>query len=397
MLTADLIRSRTVGDNISPRYITRRYSANYLDDCLKLIGTFEKHIGKTQEELMSALENLEGKRTDFKIFRGLAKLLSEDGEFSPARQINYPALRHSIFSRAQNHYPIVSKSDLLHQNQRDQILSEAAQEFEVPVKVIDGLLYGDLPENQILTSFKTTHTPETLLKRYNLAQAQGLLYRAIRLRILLKEDYRIVFQYIKLSGLMHWITPLPSNGMEIILDGPSSLFRNTQRYGIRMANFLPGLLLAKTWEMRADIQTPQGPKFFYLDPKCGLTSHYSPGKRFDSQIEEKFFIKFTRKEREWTIEREGEVIDLGDSVFIPDFTFRHPDGRSASLEIVGFWTPEYLNKKIGKIKRSKRKNLVLAVNKQLNCSRDDFQGEIMFYRTGLKIGECLEKLEKVAC
>ena len=397
MLTADLIRYRTVGDNILPRYITRRYSANYLEVCLKLIRTFKNHKGKTQEDLLSALESLEGKRTDFKVFRGLAKLLSEDGEFSPARQINYPSLRHAIFLRAQAHYPIVSKSDLLHQNQRDQILSEVAQGFEVPVGEIDGLLYGDLPENQILTSFKTSHTPETLLKRYNLAQAQGLLYRAIRMKVLLKEDYRIVFQYIKLSGLMHWITPLPSKGMEIILDGPSSLFRNTQRYGIRMAKFLPGLLLAKNWEMRADIQTPQGPKLFYLDQRCGLTSYYTPRELFDSQIEEKFFIKFTRKERDWTIEREGEVIDLGDSVIIPDFTFRHPDGRSASLEIVGFWTPEYLNKKMNKIKRSRRKNLILAVNKQLNCSRDDFEGEILFYRTGLKIGECLERLEKVAC
>ena len=38
-------------------------------------------------------------------------------------------------------------------------------------------LYADLPEAHVLTSFEAP-TPEVLLERYNLAQAQGVLYRA---------------------------------------------------------------------------------------------------------------------------------------------------------------------------------------------------------------------------
>ena len=397
MLTSDLIRYRIVGQRIFPMFITRRRADVYLKVCRKLLDLFQNHTGKTQRELFSSLESLEGKRTDFKIFRGLAKLLLEEAELHPATEIDYPAFRSWVFHRAQNFYPIVSRSDLLHQSHRGQILSEAAEKFSVPPEEIDNLLYGDLPENQILTSFKTAHTPESLLKRYNLALAQGLLYRALNMRVILKGDYRVVFQYIKLSRLIHWIKSLDSTGIEIILDGPASLFRNTQRYGIRMANFLPGLLLARDWKMAADIATLQGIKQFYLDSDCGLTSHYSNLPLFDSHIEENFFQKFSRKKREWKIEREGEVIDIGDSIFIPDFTFRHPDGRTALLEIVGFWTPEYLQKKIKKVNRAKRKNLILAVNSQLNCSREDFCGEVIFYKTGIRIGDVLQKLEKVGC
>ncbi len=365
--------------------------------CRKLLDLFQNHIGKTQRELFSSLESFEGKRTDYKIFRGLAKLLLEETEFYPASEIDYPSLRSWVFHRAQDFYPIVSRSDLLHQSHREQILSEAAEKFSLPPEQINNFLYGDLPENQILTSFKTTYSPESLLKRYNLALAQGLLYRALSIRVVLKGDYRVVFQYIKLSRLIHWIRPLGSQGIEIILDGPASLFRNTQRYGIRMAYFLPGLLLAKNWKMATDIATPQGLKQFYLDSNCGLTTHYSGLPLFDSHIEENFFQKFSRKKRKWEIKREGEVIDLGTAIFIPDFTFYHSDGRTASLEIVGFWTPEYLKKKMEKIKRANRKNLVLAVNSQLNCSREDFCGEVIFYRTGIRIGDVLHKLEKVGC
>ena len=95
------------------------------------------------------------------------------------------------------------------------------------------------------------------------------------------------------------------------------------------------------------------------------------------------------------IEREGSLVDLGDTVFIPDFTFRHDDGRTAYMEIVGYWTPEYLDNKMKKLKLFKKKNLILAVNSQLNCSRDDFNAEVIFYRTGIKVKAVLNALDEI--
>lgn len=392
MLTSELIRYRNKGKKVVPLYITRRQAPVYLDICGQLIQMFESHIGKSYGELSSSLEELEGERTDYKIIRGLAKFLEEKSEFRPPRDIKYPTLRHRIFSSAQKYYPVVTRPDLLHRSNREQVLSQVAKEESIPLGEIDELIYGDLPRNQILRQFENRYTPESLLKRYNLGLAQGLLYRARQMKIILKSDYRVVFQYIKLAHLLHWIKPLKTRGYEIVLEGPASLFRNTQRYGIRMANFLPGLLLAKNWKMSVDIDTYDGDREFSLSQNCGLTTHYSDIPLFDSRIEENFFNKFSKKNRKWGIERESKVIDLGNSVFIPDFTFRHPDGRVAYLEIVGFWTPEYLKNKKVKIKKAKCKNLILAVNSQLNCSREDFRGDVIFYRTGIKIKDIIEKL-----
>ena len=50
-----------------------------------------------------------------------------------------------------------------------------------PEGVAEGL-YADLSENQILVSFEAP-TAEALLHRYNLAQVQGVLYRASELII----------------------------------------------------------------------------------------------------------------------------------------------------------------------------------------------------------------------
>ena len=54
----------------------------------------------------------------------------------------------------------------------------------------------------------------------------------------------------------------------------------------------------------------------------------------------------------WTLVREGEVLHEGQKVFVPDFVFRHDDGRVVLMEIIGFWTPEYLEAKAATLRPS---------------------------------------------
>lgn len=395
MLTGDLVRYRIDGDRIRPRYISKRRASRYLEDIRYLAECIQNYVGQPQKKLFQSLLDFEGERTDFKIVRGLGKLILEQAEFSPAQQLNYCEFRHTVFSRVQHEYPVLTKKDLIHSKTREDVLLDLSAELSLSPEEILSRLYGDLPENQVLIRFEPPQDASSLLRRYNLALAQGLLYRSVWMKIQLHSDYRIVFQYIKLAGLMHRIRSLASGGYEIMINGPGSLLTLTQRYGVRMAAFLPGLILAENWTMHAEIHTPEGRKYFDLDHQCGLTSHYSNRPPFDSAIEQNFFEKWTRKPREWAIEREGSLIDLGDTVFIPDFTFRHPDGRIAYMEIIGYWTPEYLRRKIEKLKKYKKDNLILAVNSQLNCSRDDFNADVISYRTGIKLNDVTRALEAV--
>ncbi|MBM3276571.1 MAG: DUF790 family protein [Candidatus Handelsmanbacteria bacterium] len=53
-----------------------------------------------------------------------------------------------------------------------------------------------------------------------------------------------------------------------------------------------------------------------------------------------FAQRFEKAQTDWQLERETEIVNLKETVMIPDFVFRHPDGRTALLEIVGVWQPE---------------------------------------------------------
>jgi predicted nuclease of restriction endonuclease-like RecB superfamily len=189
-------------------------------------------------------------------------------------------------------------------------------------------------------------TVDWLLARYNLALAQAMLYDAMEMRIRVWDSFGTVFSYVKLFGLMHRIYPIDADGQrvnstdaaagyEAVLDGPASLFSKTQKYGIRMATFLPALPLCDRWEMTADIAADQqntDTLRFTLADDDGLVSHYSAGQEFDSDVERTLARKWERSTTEWNLQRERDVFDLGDEVMIPDFALEHPDGRRAILD-----------------------------------------------------------------
>jgi predicted nuclease of restriction endonuclease-like RecB superfamily len=215
---------------------------------------------------------------------------------------------------------------------------------------------------------------------------------------------------MKLFGLMHRIYPINAEGTRVAntdiaagyeaeLDGPASLFRKSQKYGIRMANFLPALPLCERWEMNAEILNEETTSELTLDHTDGLVSHYSAGQRFDSDIERTLAQKWERANTEWELIREDDVFDLGSEVMIPDFAIEHPDGRRAIMEIVGFWTPEYLEAKLAKIRNVAADNFVVAVSEQLDCAESDFgtaSDRVLWFKTGIHVYDIVELAEEYA-
>lgn len=389
MLTSDLLRYTISDEFIKPRYLTRKHANFYLKIASDLLAIYKNHIGKKRAELDEALVHFEGNWSGYKIVRGLSKIIEGMVEWAPEQAVDYAAMRRQLFEAVENFRPIVRHADLMYKNTRAVVL----QQISNKKGPLPRTLYGDLPDNNRLKKFTHSLTAEELIRRYNLALAQGLLYRCIRMRVWLWDSYKTVFHYLKLAGLIHFIRK-QGDHFYLHLDGPLSLFRRTQKYGINFARFLPGLMLAEHWKLSADIQTEKGLRQFVLDQNCGLHSHYQKDDPFDSTVEQALYKGFQKRKTLWDIRREAEIIDLGNTVLIPDFTFIHPDGVSVLLEIVGFWTPDYLNKKLNKIDRAKRTDLIIAVNDKLNCTKEQFFGPIIFYKTRVKTSDVLNALEE---
>ena len=442
MLTANLVRSRTTDKTITPLFINPS-EERYRETARTLIQLFEDHLGESKGDLEAEIDELTVADTDYKIVQGLAKLLKDECEFDVVAPVEPQEIRRRVFEKANERYPIVRQPTLGEDTQKLEVYSAVADKLGMSLEDCYRGMYADLEDNKRLvqigtrtadryasngdTSTSTTaltgssdeeyeHTDLTvdwLLTRYNLALAQGVLYDATEMRIRVWDHFGTVFSYVKLFGLMHRIYPIDTNGdrvastdqatgYEAVLDGPASLFSKSQKYGIRMANFLPALPLCNRWEMAAEIlvdETTTETRQVTLDHSEGLDSHYSAGKRFDSDVERTLAQKWERSNTDWELVREDDVFDLGAEVMIPDFAIEHPDGRRAILEIVGFWTPEYLEAKLEKIRQVEAENFVLAVSERLDCASEDFGGvadRVLWFKTGIHVYDLVELAEQYA-
>jgi predicted nuclease of restriction endonuclease-like RecB superfamily len=372
MLTADLAQSWQRAGRCGPRYIDRR-DADYLSDADALIRIFAEHEGRPRRELDQALEEYVGTGTDYKILRGFIKLLMDRCEFETACPVEPSEIRRALFTRARLHHPVVNDEAT-----RLELLREAALELSAPPEVILSGLYADLPENQKLQEFQPL-TPEKLLDIYNLAQAQALLYHCVEMRLevepgLSREDYRELFSAIKAYRLIHTIEGDSSSGYRVRLDGPVSMFHRSQKYGVQMAVFLPALLMCKGWEMRAEIASGKAGRehaFFELSSsQKRLQSDYLEGLADENPVKERFAARWEKHESAWTLAPSREVIPVGESAFIPDFVLKHADGQTFYLEILGFWTPRYLDNRLKAFAHARFSNFILAAWDELRGSRD---------------------------
>jgi len=101
---------------------------------------------------------------------------------------------------------------------------------------------------------------------------------------------------------------------------------------------------------------------------------------------------------EWELVREDDIFDLGAEVMIPDFAIEHPDGRRAILKIVGFWTPEYLESKLTKIRQVEADNFVLGVSERLDYASEEFgrtADRVLWFKPGIHVYDVIDLAETV--
>jgi predicted nuclease of restriction endonuclease-like RecB superfamily len=399
MLTKDLLRYRIDDGRISPSFLDPG-SPRYSQAARDLIAIFSEHIGKTLGELEEAIEKYAASRTDYRILRGLAKVLMGFAEFE-TRRSDAAAIREAVFERAAGSWPVVRRKGSPLGADRYSILEEVAAGAGLSAAQLEEELYADLPERRRLASFAARREPEALIARYNMELARGLLYWAERLVIDVEDSYQDVFRYIKLCRLMSAVTRRES-GYRIELDGPLSLLRGTFRYGLKMAVFLPALALCRTWRMEAVIVKKGERLNFALDDQSRLVSHFRRFPLFDSRLESDFaadFQKaFERRLHAWRLARADAVIPLErNEVMIPDFTLRNQNGREVYLEIVGFWTPEYLSRKIAKVRAARLDNLILAVSKRLALGEETAKElDVLWFAGRLSAADVIERADLLA-
>ncbi len=382
----------------TPDRLTRGRHGHYLDYARKMLAVYQSGVGRTRRELHQSVGNLLANEPDCDRRRVAAfcKLLDEAGEFDRDIRGKAAELRLRVFAMAAKYHPLVTTADGIFEHAEHEVKNRIAGELGRPWEQIDSELYADVMEFQRLRSF-TGYGPDAaaLLSRYNVAQLQACLYRAQRMSVAATTDFKTILRYAKLARLLHEVYRLGPSRYRIDLSGPASILQETRRYGVNFARFVPALLACRDWSLEAAVRTPwNGPAKLRLSSEDGYSSHLPPPVEFDSSVEESFAKKFGAEREGWRLAREGAILYEGQSAFVPDFVFRREDGTEVFLEIVGFWTPQYLAAKRETLARFRQHRILIAVAERSVREDAVIPPDVLVYKTALKVEPVLAALHK---
>ena len=396
MLTRELAIVEYKDMRALPDRLTARKHAHYVDYARRMCDTYARSAGLTRREIHRAIHAIFALEPECPPRRidAFCKLLDEVSHYAGDESGAAAQLRQKVFSAAAPLHPLVTTADPWFEHNEQAAKNQIAAELGMTWQEIDDKLFADIIEFHRLQEFNGFEDPKLLLARYNVAQVQVALFDASIMTVWATQDFKSILRYAKLARLMHTIRRSPE-GYRFDFNGPASLLNRTQRYGVQMAKFMPGLLSCRGWRMEARLlpRAWRGRVLLELDSQSGLTSPVPSPEEFDSEVERLFYERWGPEPREgWTLSRETEILHQGQTVFVPDFVLKHESGRNVLLEIIGFWTPEYLAAKRETLQRFPDHRILLIVSEQ---TKDEFEvsgPEIITYKTVIKIDTVLAGL-----
>jgi len=381
VLTKDLLRVSRAGGG----YHLQFADADAERLAARVLGIYQGHVGESRGTLVAALTDVEREADDFKLVRGLAKLVEREATFGTQATVDPVRARRRVFEAAAD-IGVVTEAE------RQQALSEAADHFGTDAETLADALYADRDSRQILTDVDSRWGPAELRTQYNLSLAQTALFDATEVRVR-SSDPNTLVSAVKRLRLMYEIRRTESS-REVVVTGPDALFSNTRRYGTRFARLLRTVATASEWELTATIDDRGTERELTLSDGDVSVPGVEPVTEvsYDSGVEADFAGRFAALDLDWDLIREPEPLAAGEHVVIPDFAFEWrpgadtgvwdtgrrdgSDGTDGDLpfrvffEIMGFWTPEYVEKKLARLDALEDVEMLVAVDESLGVGED---------------------------
>ncbi|GAA0304748.1 DUF790 family protein [Halarchaeum salinum] len=357
MLTKDLLRVSRAGGGYRPRFA----DADDTAVAGRVLDAYRDAVGDDRRALSAALTALERDAPDFKLVRGFAKLVDRDATFEVRAPVEPRTARNVAFAAAED-------VGVVTEGERERALADAAERLDATPDDVATSLHADRDAREVLTAVESRWGADALVAQYNISLAQTALFDATEVRVR-TDDPRSLVLAIKRLGLLYEVHEVDGGvGREVVLTGPDALFRRTRRYGTRFARVLRAVVGRDEWRVEATIDDRGTERTMTLsdaDPLRVPDAEPVTDVSYDSGVEREFAARFAALDLDWDLVREPDLLDAGDHLMVPDFAFdyRYADFR-VYFEIMGFWTPEYVEKKLAQLDATDVE-LLVAVDESL--------------------------------
>lgn len=400
MLPSQLLRARRFRDRLLLRWAAGR------DEELALAGEliFQFRPGRSLAEIHSAVEEIEeayeAAGIDFKLVRGLAILLERRCSFErPETRVSPERARLAVYRVVNRRFHGFASGP-----QREEALRLAAEELGITVEELEEAMWAD-SDDALRLREADLPDPESLLRVYNLSLLQTALFRCVRLAVRTRSrggQVKRLLRAVKALGLMYSASR-EGGALRLDIDGPATVLKMTTRYGTSLARLVPRVVSMDDWMLSAWVVRRSGSGEGRVSLRLEVDSSRrdlfpaapEPGAEeaeYDSSLERDFATACSLDG--WRVTREPEPLLAGRSVLIPDFLIEKGPVR-VYVEIMGFWTPEYVRRKLEKLKVVEEPVLVVA-RRDLACAPvEEVVGDVLYFEGRRDVKSLLERLREI--
>jgi len=401
LLTADLVRARRHKGELRLQPLDAKLFAHAEELAEALLGIAAAHVGQRRDAFDEACDAVVGNARDRRLAAGLRKLVEDRCELEADPAVPPEELRRDVFLRAA---AARQGGDDEHELDRGAVLAAVAAERGMTVEEVEHGLYADLRGAHALVSFDPI-APRRLVESYDLAQAQAVLLRAVRIRVDVEcaspGAYRLLFRKLKFLRLLHSIRGRAAGGYHIEIDGPFSLFESSTRYGLQLAMALPAIRECDRWSLSADLRWGTARTALTFALAGGRVADDGAAARLPDEIDA-LLRGLAEVDTPWQAAPADAVLDLpGVGLCVPDLVFTHQGtGECVYLEVLGYWSRAAVWRRVELVEQGLGERIVFAVGKHLRVSEevlgDDLPGALYAYKRTMSPKALLERVEMLS-
>jgi predicted nuclease of restriction endonuclease-like RecB superfamily len=282
---------------------------------------------------------------------------------------------------------------------RDERLAAVASLFSTTPEQIEVAMWADLTQERIVTMPDGRPTPRIVAAAANLSMIQRALMRCYRVRLRVTGNARAIVSSSTLRGLMTTAQMHDNNTVELCISGPLAVFHRTTVYGRALGAIASQLAWCETFVLEAECEVREQPALLRIAAPV-LLPPGKASKRYDSKLEARFSRDFSKAAPDWRLLREPTAVDAGGRLAFPDFLVehRHDATRRWWIEIVGFWTADYLAQKFATYRAAQLQNIILCIDDRRSVDAADIpiDAKIVRFRKSIAVEEILAILNRQA-
>jgi predicted nuclease of restriction endonuclease-like RecB superfamily len=280
-------------------------------------------------------------------------------------------------------------------------LAQTAQALGLTVDDLERMMFADFARERRVEALPEEVGAPDVVSLANLALVQGIVARSAFVRMRARSGARDLIRHARLVGLMHVVTRDHDHqdGFVIDVSGPLSIFRSTRLYARALGSIVPRLAWCRGFALEAHLHV--GGERTAVQVREG--DPIRPSRRpapFDSKLEARFAREFTREATDYELVREPAAIEIGAHMVFPDFAVVHRTDptRHGLVEIVGFYTQDYLARKLAQMRNERLARLVLCIDESLQVSDSDLprHAQVVRFKKRVSVVEVVQAIERLS-